>query len=154
MSDKPVRPSAPLLTELDARELLAKPLLALCSEHGPTRVGKTLGLDEKTIRNARDEKSTLGLDSAINLLTLDPQALDGLLNHYGLRSVPIGSICDTDAGRGHESKVLHAALALSLALADDDKITVREIAAQKDTLIAARDALDELLNRLVARVAA
>src|SRR3546814_8909093 len=81
-----VRPPIVPLTEYDARELLSKPLVDLCAEHGPTRVAGSVGCDEKTIRNARDEKSTLRLDFASNLLALDGRALDPILNHYGRRS--------------------------------------------------------------------
>ncbi|MGV0964214.1 MAG: hypothetical protein ACOYBT_10020 [Polynucleobacter sp.] len=145
-----VRPFVPSLTEATAREVLAKPLLSACSTHGPKAVGATLGCDEKTVRNARDEKSTLRLDYAANLLTLDPLAWDGFLARVGRRSVPIGSVCDTDAGRAHESKVLKAALAMSIALSDDEKITVKEIVANLDTIEAAHTALGELLDRAAA----
>jgi hypothetical protein len=84
------------LTELDARELIAKPLLSACSEYGPTRVATAIGCDEKTVRNARDEKSTLRLDLAFNLLALDGSALDGVLSHFQRRSAPFGAVCDTD----------------------------------------------------------
>src|SRR3546814_4868449 len=75
-----VRPPIVPLTEYDARELLSKPLVDLCAEHGPTRVAGSVGCDEKTIRNARDEKSTLRLDFASNPLALDGRALDPILN--------------------------------------------------------------------------
>src|SRR3546814_20629792 len=94
-----VRPPIVPLTEYDARELLSKPLVDLCAEHGPTRVAGSVGCDEKTIRNARDEKSTLRLDFASNLLALDGRALDPILNHYGRRSVPV------DATRSEERRV-------------------------------------------------
>lgn len=145
-----VRPCFPPLTELDARELLSKSLLRASSAHGPKAVGAALGCDEKTVRNARDEKSTLRIDYAANLLTLEPLAFEGFLARVGRRSVPIGSICDTDAGREHESKVLKAALAMSIALADDEKITVKEIVANLDTIEAAHCALGELLDRAAA----
>src|SRR3546814_11522782 len=92
-----VRPPIVPLTEYDARELLSKPLVDLCAEHGPTRVAGSVGCDEKTIRNARDEKSTLRLDFASNLLALDGRALDPILNHYGRRSVPVDATCAPDA---------------------------------------------------------
>src|SRR3546814_7213639 len=69
----------------------------VCSSDLPTRVAGSVGCDEKTIRNARDEKSTLRLDFAYNLLALDGRALDPILNHYGRRSVPVDATCDTDA---------------------------------------------------------
>lgn len=55
--------------------------------------------------------------------------------------------------RASETSVLSCALALSVALADDDKITAREILANRHTIEAARDALDELLGRVRVAVA-
>jgi hypothetical protein len=152
MVSRQVRPCAPPLTEEDAREILAGPLRRACSDHGPIRVGKALGCDEKTVRNARDERSTLRLDLAANLLPLDPLAFEGFLARVGRRSVPIGATCDTD-DRAKEGSVLKAALALSLALADDNAISPAEIRANRGTIEAARDALDELLAKLTVKAA-
>lgn len=150
MRDRNVLPPVLPLTEDDAREILAKPLLSACSKHGPTRVAKAIGnADEKTVRNARDEKSTLRLDYVANLLLIDPTALDGFLERVGRRSVPINSMCDTDTDRGRESSVLKAALALSVALSDDDEITPAEVRANRSTIENARNALDQLLAKLV-----
>lgn len=55
----------------------------------------------------------------------------------------------SDADRARESKVLKAALALSIALSDDDQISPDEVKANRATIEAARDALDELLRKLV-----
>lgn len=143
-----VRPPFVPLTELDAREILARPLLAACSEHGPTRVGAAIGCDEKTVRNARDEKSTLSLHSAANLLSLDGTAFDGFLSKVGRTSIPVGDD-DDSRDRDRESHVLKAALALSIALADDDLISPAEVRANRETIEAARDALDGLLRKLV-----
>lgn len=145
-----VRPFVSPLTELDAREILAKPLLKHCSALGPTRVALAIGgADEKTVRNARDEKSTLRLDYAANLLLIDGTAFDGFLAVVGRRSVPLGAVCDTDTDRSRESSVLKAALALSVALSDDDEISPAEVRDNRQTLEAARDALDQLLAKLV-----
>jgi hypothetical protein len=146
MHGRNVRPRVLPLTELDARELLAKPLLAACSEHGPTRVGAALGCNEKTVRDARDEKSSLSFYLAANLLAIDETALDTVLAHFGRVSMPIGDGTDQH-DRTRESHVLKAALALSVALADDDTITPDEVRAHRSTIEAARDALDELLRR-------
>jgi hypothetical protein len=150
MRSRNVRPPVFPLTEHDAREILAKPLLRACSTHGPTRVAGAIGgADEKTVRNARDEKSTLRLDYAANLLLIDGTALDGFLERVGRRSVPLGASCDTDTDRARESSVLKAALALSIALADDDQITPNEVRANRKTIEDARNALDQLLAKLV-----
>jgi hypothetical protein len=50
--------------------------------------------------------------------------------------------------RACETSVLKAALALSVALADDNKISAAEIRAHRQDIEAARDALGSLLGRL------
>lgn len=61
-----------------------------------------------------------------------------------------------EAGPGHvadracETSILKAALALSIALADDDKISTAEIHHNRQTIEEARDALGSLLGRLKA----
>ena len=52
------------------------------------------------------------------------------------------------AGRTAESKVLKAALALSVALEDDNEIDAKEVRHNRATIEAARDALDALLGKL------
>lgn len=143
-----VAPSCSPLTDLECRELLSRPLLRLCSAYGPTKVAVTIGCKtDKTVRNARDERSTLGLYNAANLLLLDPTALDGILAHFGRRSVPIGATCNTD-DRVAQSSVLKAALALSIALEDDDQIDADEVRQNRQTIEAAVDALNGLLGKL------
>jgi hypothetical protein len=56
------------------------------------------------------------------------------------------------ADRTCETSVLKAALALSVALADDDKISTEEIRRNRAAIEEAKDALGSLLSRL--RVAA
>ena len=143
-------PVMPLTVE-DARELLAPSLLRLCSDHGPKRVAAAIGgADEKTVRDARDEKSTLSLQYAANLLALDGRAFDPFLERVGRRSVPIGATCDTDAAdRACESKVLKAALALSVALADDQRITAEEVRQNLGAFEDAIAALQSVLGKAV-----
>lgn len=54
-----------------------------------------------------------------------------------------------NSDRTRESKVLKAALALSVALADDGEIDPTEVRDNRATLEEARDAIDELLGKLV-----
>jgi len=84
-----VRPNHRRLTDADARHLLAAGMIRTCHVHGPSRVALETGCDEKTIRRARDEESTLGLACAFNLLTVDPHALDELLAALGYMAVPL-----------------------------------------------------------------
>jgi hypothetical protein len=59
----------------------------------------------------------------------------------------------SDADRERSSKVLRAALALSIALEDDDEITAIEVRQNRATIEAARDALGELLCKLTVQAA-
>ena len=89
MSDRNVRPVSRKLTDADARHLLADGLIRTCHNHGPSRVAVEAGCDEKTIRRARDEESTLGLACAINMLDIDPHVLDALLAAKGFMLAPL-----------------------------------------------------------------
>lgn len=55
------------------------------------------------------------------------------------------------ADRTSQSMVLKAALALSIALEDDDEITPAEVRANRGTIEEARDALDGLLRKIAVR---
>jgi len=90
--DKRVRPNSRKLTDSDARHLLADGLLRTCHQHGPSRVALETGCDEKTIRRARDEESTLGLACVLNLLDIDQHALDALLAAKGVMLVPLMTV--------------------------------------------------------------
>lgn len=59
----------------------------------------------------------------------------------------------TEPDRAKESKVLRAALALSIALADDETISPDEVRANRATIEAARDALDDCLKKLTPMMA-
>lgn len=78
-----VRPPVMRLTDADARHFLSAGLIRACHTHGPKRVGLASGCDEKTIRRARDEDSTLSLDLALNVLDIDEHVFDELLGAKG-----------------------------------------------------------------------
>lgn len=59
-------------------------------------LGQMIGCDGSTVNNAINQRSELSAHSLLNLLNVDPYALEGLLGHYGRRSVPIEAKCDTD----------------------------------------------------------
>jgi hypothetical protein len=101
VSNSQVRPRSKRLTDADARHLLADGLLRSCHQHGPSRVALETGCDEKTIRRARDEESTLNLACSWNLLDIDPHALDALAAAKGVMLVPlIGAAPDIIASAG------------------------------------------------------
>lgn len=49
-----------------------------------------------TVGNARNQSGKLQGHTLFNLVAVDPMALEGLLAHFGRRSVPIEAKCDTD----------------------------------------------------------
>ncbi|KQN91565.1 hypothetical protein ASE90_01815 [Sphingomonas sp. Leaf67] len=116
MSGGMVSPAFIPITEDDARELTRAMLVPLCQSLGPTRVGKALGCDEKTVRNARDETSTLRIDFLANALGLNPLALDGFLARAGRRSVPAECVGAADGDA--LCNLLKVSHLLSMALSD------------------------------------
>lgn len=96
MAAKRVRPFRRKLTDADARHLLAAGLLSACHEHGPSVIAVESGCDEKTIRRARDEQSTLGLACTFNLLDIAPNALDALAGAKGFALIPLEIDFDQD----------------------------------------------------------
>jgi len=150
MTDQPVRPSVKPLTEQEARHLLAGGLLKPCHESGPTRVGLTIGCDEKTVRKARDEETTMRLDLAWNALLVNENALDGLASHFGKKLV------DRDTGevsRSTASCITKLLFQLSVAL-EDGKVDDRELAGMRDAINEAGKAVDAMRERLSVRAAA
>jgi len=89
--EKQIRPNSRALTDADARHLLADGLLRTCHQNGPSRVALAIGCDEKTVRRARDEESTLNLACSWNLLDIDEHALDALAASKGVMLVPLMS---------------------------------------------------------------
>jgi len=97
MGERNVRPNSKALTDGDARHLLAYGLIRACHEHGPSRVALAIGCDEKTVRRARDEESTMGLACSWNLLDVDIHSLDAIAAAKDVRIVPMSRESGEDA---------------------------------------------------------
>ncbi len=99
MADKNVLPRVALLTESLAKSLISSAVANLQHRHGLTDIelAERLFCDAGTVSNARNKHNKLSVQTTFNLLAVDPLALEGLLNFYGRRSVPIEAKCDTDA---------------------------------------------------------
>ena len=50
----------------------------------------------RTIANVRNRDNKLQPQTLFNLIAVDPLAIEGLLHHFGRRSVPIEAKCNTD----------------------------------------------------------
>jgi hypothetical protein len=90
----------------------------------------------------------LCLDTAANLLSLDPNALDGFLGHFGRRSVPDDATCDTDALPAMTGAVHKLVVAAATSSDGGASLTRRELLEAKPDIRAAFDALGVLLNRI------
>ncbi len=147
MSSKHVRPSMRRVTDTDARHLLAAGLIRVCHTHGPSRVALETGCDEKTIRRARDEQSTLGLACVVNLAAMEPSALSDLFGAVGLKLVPLDG--GEEVGQSSATALTSLLLQMSIAL-QDGKIDARELAAMRAAIDEAGRAVDAMRAKLVA----
>jgi hypothetical protein len=80
--------------------------------------------------------------------------IGAVLNKSGRFAGSLATLCiDSRPAMGcdrtRQTKVLKAALALSEALEDDNEIDAQEVKDNRATIEAARDALDELLRKVV-----
>lgn len=141
MASKHVRPPVSRLTDSDARHLLAYGLLRACHANGPSRVALEIGCDEKTVRRARDEESTLGLACAWNLLDVDEHALDAIAAAKDVRIVPITRESGEDALLAAASYLHHLAETRSKHSPGGVKETDAELLAEEATLDALEGAI-------------
>lgn len=149
VNSQPVLPRITTRTEADARHALAKDLLRICHIHGPQRVGLTVGCDEKTIRDARDQKSTLKLHNAFNLLAIDEGALDSLAAEWGVQIVRLPACADdTHATADCSRPVPHLALAQAPDSDGGTDLTIRELLAMEQDIRASH----RMTGRLIARL--
>lgn len=102
-----VLPKNYALTEFEYRKLLAKGIRRVSANGGAGRFGLAVGCGEKTMRNARDERTSLQGATAFNMLLQDPSALDEVLAHFGMCIQPI------DAEIGPDAQLLADTLALA-----------------------------------------
>lgn len=143
-----VRPPVVPFTDDDVREITRAVLLPLCADMGPTRVARALGgVDERTIRRAREEQTTLCMDTMANLLLVDPLAFDGFLARVERRSVPMHSVCDTDALPALTGAVHKLVVAASPTSDEGAALSDRELLDSEPEIRAAYDALDALLTK-------
>ena len=150
MSASQVCPPIRKMTDADARHYLADGLIRVCHEQGPSRVALEIGCDEKTVRRARDEESTLGLASFVNLAAYDPAAVAPLLAQIGFRLAAIDA--DDNADLTIPCIVTRFLLALSVAL-EDGRLDHIELAKMRPHIDALGGALDGLRERMKPRAA-
>lgn len=106
-----------------------------------------LFVSAETIANARNANGKLQGPTLFNLLTIEPLALEGLLQHFGRRSVPIEAKCDTDALVSASAAVHSIARATSQNSPGKHVITDHECLEIESDIDAAIEALSALKVR-------
>jgi len=84
-----VVPEKRRLTDSDVRRLMAPAILFSALQHGPERLGLEIGCNEKTVRRARDGETMLGFGCTLNLLDVDPHAMDAVMAAKGFMLLPL-----------------------------------------------------------------
>lgn len=139
-----VLPSVLARTEADTRHALAYDIARLCHNHGPQRIGLTIGCDEKTVRSARDEVSSLKLHNAFNLLVVDSGALDSVGALYGVAIVPL----DTGQARDATASVARIVPRMVEADREDGDFSMRDLFAMEADLRASHRATGAMLAKI------
>lgn len=98
MADNHVRPNVQKVTDDDVQKLVSHGMITgECQRLGPSRVAAIAGgMDEKTVRRARDRRTTLGVANTLNLLDADDHVLDALLAAKGKMLVPLFTSAASD----------------------------------------------------------
>lgn len=130
-------------------ECLGRDLLQIKQEDRLTfaDVGRILGKSEDQAAKYCEASAEMG----VTAFYFAKQAWNGRFT--GRADALVGRGLDSTCDRHKESRVLKAALALSVAL-EDGQVDVSEIHANRATLEQARDALEGLLSRIGPRSAA
>lgn len=91
MINSHVRPVHRKLTDTDIRNLISDAMVTgECHALGPAKVAAAAGgVDEKTIRRARDREHTPHAATIFNLLDADPHILDAILAAKGFILAPL-----------------------------------------------------------------
>lgn len=144
MTGARVCPNRRRLTEADYRALVAAGIRRATAKDGAARFAVEVGCDEKTMRAARDGKSSLIGSTLANTLAVDLSTLDELLAHFGLRLVPIEAVDDGDARLLADIAGLGATVAGAMADGRIDHVEELHIADQ------ARGVVADLTGRIAA----
>jgi len=143
VDNKKVRANAPILTRTRAEQIVSQAVRHAFIHYDGSQddMGQEIGCDGSTIGKAINGQHLPRIDTLFNLLRIDPFAVDGLLQHYGRRSVPIEAKCNTDALLA-TSAVVH-----DLAQAKGRNLTDYECLECEASIDAALDVLSALKNR-------
>lgn len=106
-----------------------------------------LGCSAGTVQNARNQSGQMQVHTLFELLSVNEMALDGFLNFYNRRSVPITAKCDTDAMLSTTGAVHSLALVQSPQSEGGAIITDNECLQIEDEVKSAIEALEQIQRR-------
>lgn len=129
-------------------EAIAEELTTIKNEDGLTDadIGRVLGKSEDQAAKYRTATAEMGVVAYASAKREWNGRFTGALDRLCVNSRPGGALMHD---RKAQSAVLEAALALSLALEDDDMISPEEVRDCRATLERARAAIDAQLGKLV-----
>lgn len=138
--------SRPVFSASAVLEAVASELSTIKHEDGLTDadLGRVLGKSEDQAAKYRTGLAEMGIVAYASAKREWNGRFTGAVDRLCVDSRP-GDITD----RAAQCTVLEAALAMSVALADDDAIVREEVRKNRATLEAARDAIDAQLRKLV-----
>lgn len=141
--------NSPLLTERLWSTLCSSAIRKVQLGHDLTDqdTADHIGCCAQTVGNARNQAGQIAGRTLFNLLRIDPLAIEGLLAHFGRRSVPIEAKCDTDALVSTAGVVHHLAAVQSGKSAGGKAITDGECLEIEPDLDAALESLNALKVR-------
>lgn len=142
-------PGGALLTESLLKRLVANAVrkVQLGCDLTDKDLAELIACDPGTVENARNQNTKLQAHTLLNLMTVDEMAIEGLLAHFGRRSVPIEAKCSTDPLPDLSAAVHHLAVAQSPSSVSGPAISHCELLAMLPALEAAQEVLSGLIVR-------
>lgn len=137
-------------TDREARRIIAEPMLRLSFAAGIDSLARDLGVNEKTVRRARDEETTLNAGTVFALFWRDRGFRETLLSYVNERPVPVNATCDTDVLASTAGAVHKIALATAENSPGGKAITDCEALECEPEIDAAMEALSALKARCIA----
>lgn len=150
MSNPRIHGNRPIYSASTALDCVARALTEIKAANGLTwaDLGAFLGKSPDQAAKYADGSATMDFITFGRAKREWNGRFSGYFDRLCVESRPIG---ETDRSCG--SKVLAAALALSVALEDDDEIVAAEVQQNRGTLEQARDAIEAQLAKLTPRAA-
>lgn len=150
MADRHVCPDRLTPTDAEVRRMVAEPMLRLSYAGGIDALALDLGVNEKTVRRARDEETTVAAPTLVALFRRDRAFREAMLAVIGEKPVSLAAQCDDDA-IVTGSAVIHSIAAARSRTSDGGATeTDSELLAMELDVDAALRSLNSMKDRIIA----